>query len=94
MITITARNVLTPGKKEEFLEAVRPLVDASRSEAGNISYDLYEDIDDSDAVCFIEIWRDAAAIEAHNTSPHFRKWIGIKGAFVERSEVNKYKKRD
>lgn len=94
MITITARNILKPGKKEEFLEAVRPLVDASRAEEGNISYDLYEDIDFGDAVCFIERWRDAAAIEAHNASPHFRRWMESKSALVESGEVNKYKIRD
>lgn len=90
MIIITARNVLKRGKKEEFLQAVRPLVASSRAEAGNISYELYEDMDDPDAVCFIESWKDAGAIEAHNDSPHFRQWMEKKKLFVEKGEVNKY----
>lgn len=94
MIIITARNILKPGKKEKFYETVRSLIEASRAEEGNISYDLYEDIADRDAVCFIECWRDAASINAHNRSDHFTEWIEKKPLFVERSEVNKYIKME
>lgn len=94
MIIITARNILKPGKKEKFYEAVRSLIEASRAEEGNISYDLYEDIADRDAVCFIESWIDAASIDAHNRSGHFTEWIEKKQLFVERSEVNKYIKME
>lgn len=94
MIIITARNVLKPGKKDEFREAVRSLIEASRTEEGNISYELYEDMADHEAVCFIECWRDAASINTHNRSDHFTEWIEKKPLFVERSEVNKYIKME
>ena len=54
MITIVARNIVRDGKREAFLEAVRPLIAASRSEEGNIAYDLYEDVNEANAFCFIE----------------------------------------
>lgn len=92
MIAITALNIIREGRKQDFLTAVRPLIDASRAEEGNISYDLYEDLSDAGAVCFIEHWKDEAAVAAHNTSPHFLKWIARKESLVERSEVRKYTK--
>ncbi|MCC8019493.1 MAG: antibiotic biosynthesis monooxygenase [Rikenellaceae bacterium] len=75
MITVIAKAVLKEGTKEQFKEVTRNLVDGSRKETGNISYDLYEDMDDSSVMCFIEVWRDEAAIEAHNASGHFRDGI-------------------
>lgn len=90
MITIVAKINLKPGMKQAFIEATRGLIAGSRSEAGNISYDLYEEAGGADVMCFIENWRDAAAIEAHNNSPHFKEWIRIKTELVETGEVVKY----
>ena len=83
MITIVARNVIREGKQEDFLKAVQPLIEASRAERGNVFYDLYEDVADSRAFCFIERWADEEAVAAHNASPHFRAWTAAKAEFVE-----------
>ena len=82
IITIVARNIVRDGKREAFLEAVRPLIAASRSEEGNIAYDLYEDINEANAFCFIEKWKDPEAIAAHNASSHFRESKACKAASV------------
>lgn len=91
MITIVARNIIRDGKREAFLEAVRPLIAASRSEEGNIAYDLYEDINEENAFCFIEKWKDLEAIAAHNASPHFREWMAGKTEFVVSGTVARYR---
>ncbi len=91
MITIVARNIIKKGKRDAFIEAVRPLIAASRAEKGNIAYDLYEDADDENALCFIEKWENMAAIAAHNTSPHFREWIASKSEFVASGTVARYR---
>lgn len=43
MIKITAKSIVKPGAREEFITTARELVEKSRAEAGNISYHLYED---------------------------------------------------
>lgn len=91
MITIVARNIIREGQRKAFLEAVRPLIAASRAEAGNLAYDLYADTEDENALCFIEKWQDMEAIAAHNASPHFQEWIARKSAFVASSTVARYK---
>lgn len=81
------------GKQEDFLKAVQPLIEASRAERGNVFYDLYEDVADSRAFCFIERWADEEAVAAHNASPHFRAWTAAKAEFVEAGTVARYRQR-
>ncbi len=72
MITIVARCNVKPEKIDEFMKIALNLVDASKGEEGNVSYDLYADLADPTKFTFIEIWRDRAAIDAHNGTPHFK----------------------
>ncbi|KAF5085017.1 putative quinol monooxygenase [Methanoculleus horonobensis] len=72
MITIVARCSIQSGKSDEFMEIARDLVDASRREDGNISYDLYVDLADPAKFAFIEVWKDRAAIDSHNETAHFK----------------------
>lgn len=72
MITIVARCSVKPDTADEFMKIARGLVEASRSEDGNVSYDLYVDLADPAKFTFIEVWKDRAAIDSHNETPHFR----------------------
>ncbi len=45
MIIIHATFQVDPAKQQTFLEEIRPLIHSSREESGNISYDLYKDIE-------------------------------------------------
>jgi quinol monooxygenase YgiN len=75
MIKIVARNTVQEGKKEEFLSLVKELIEKSRAEDGNISYDLCEDIKDPNVLTFIEEWKDQAAIRIHNACEHFTRIV-------------------
>lgn len=72
MITIVAKCSVKPDKTDDFLKIARGLVAASRSEEGNVSYDLYADLADPAKFTFIEIWKDRAAIDSHNATLHFQ----------------------
>lgn len=63
MIKITAKSIVKAGAREPFIAAARELVEKSRAEAGNISYHLYEDMDDPNILTFIEEWKDQAAVD-------------------------------
>lgn len=75
MIKIIARNTVLEGKKEEFISIVKELVEKSRAEEGNISYDLWEDINNTNVFTFIEEWKDRAAVDEHNASEHFTRIV-------------------
>ncbi|GHU96667.1 monooxygenase [Clostridia bacterium] len=75
MLIIVAQSTLKPGMVDAYKAAVQPLIDGSRAESGNISYDLFEDANNPNVVAFIEKWQDQAAIDAHNHSPHFTEIV-------------------
>jgi len=71
MITIVAKSIIKQGKKEDFKVLAEKLIRESRKEKGCISYNLYEDINDSNTLAFIEEWTNEEAIKIHNKSKHF-----------------------
>ena len=58
-----------------ILEEIRPLIHSSREESGNISYDLYKDIEKENVYTMVEVWKDEAAVASHNTSEHFTSFV-------------------
>ncbi|MDR2927346.1 MAG: antibiotic biosynthesis monooxygenase [Cytophagaceae bacterium] len=70
-LTIVAHVRVYPEYKDELAPAFRAIVEGTRKESGNISYILYEDIDNPLNLTFVEEWKSKEAIEAHNKSVHF-----------------------
>ena len=92
-ITIVAKARMKPGAKGRFLELARELVPASQAEAGCVCYNLYEDLSDPDVLSFIETWKDQAALDAHDGSPHFAAIVPqFPDLFDGAMEVTKYHK--
>lgn len=75
MITIVARASVQADKVENLVDLALSLVKASRSEAGNVSYDFYADLADPAKFTFVEVWKDQAAIDLHNATPHFQGFV-------------------
>jgi quinol monooxygenase YgiN len=93
MITIVARGSAQADRVEDLADLALDLVGASRSEAGNVSYDFYADLADPAKFTFIEVWRDQAAIDLHNASPHFRSFVERAGPFFAGSlDIALYRK--
>ena len=92
MITIVAKNLIKQGKVKEFKILAEKLIIESRKEKGNISYNLYEDSNNSNILTFIEGWESEEAIKLHNSSKHFTTIVPKLGEFEEsKSEVNLYR---
>ncbi|MDR2389483.1 MAG: antibiotic biosynthesis monooxygenase [Tannerellaceae bacterium] len=70
-LTIVANITVLPEFKDELLPAIEAVVEATRREAGNISYDVFEDTSNPLKFTFIEHWKSQGAIDAHNASEHF-----------------------
>ncbi|MDR1919388.1 MAG: antibiotic biosynthesis monooxygenase [Tannerellaceae bacterium] len=79
-LTIVATITILPEFKEEVLPVIQAVVAGTRTEPGNISYDVFEDVNNPLRFTFIEHWKSQSAIEAHNASPHFLEFVkGIEG---------------
>ena len=70
MIKIVAENYIKEEYQEEFLKLTKELIILSREEKGNISYHLYQDINDDSHFTFIEEWQNQEAIDEHNQTKH------------------------
>ena len=92
MITIVAKNLIKQGKAEEFKVLAEKLINESRKEKGNISYNLYQDANNYNILTFIEEWENKEAIKLHNNSEHFTSIVPKFADLQEsQSEVNLYK---
>lgn len=62
----------------ENLSALKPhmfaMLAASRAEDGCQTYSYAEDVAEPGLIRVYEVWRDAAAIEAHFKAPHMTPW--------------------
>lgn len=61
-----------PGAGDDVKRELLTLTPPTRAESGAIAYDLYRSVDQPGRFMRIEVWRDAAALEAHKLSPHLK----------------------
>ena len=86
MIKIVARRVVRADRIEAYQALARELVACSQAEPGNISYTLNQSVSDPRVHTMLEVWRDRAAIDAHNASEHFTRIVPQLGALVEQAD--------
>ena len=67
IVTVPVR----PEKAVAFEAMVKPLVENSRGEKGNISYDIYPDVLHPNLYIILETWKNDKALEEHNQTSHF-----------------------
>lgn len=60
-----------PEKAEAFEEMVRPLIENSRREKGNISYDVLPDVLHQNTYLILETWENDKALEEHKATRHY-----------------------
>ncbi|NDI33174.1 putative quinol monooxygenase [Chengkuizengella sediminis] len=76
MIMIHAVLHVNSKKEQDFKEEIQSLIKDSRAESGNISYQLMKDTEKENVYMMVEEWKDAEAIQSHNTSKHFTAFVG------------------
>ncbi|MBB4036014.1 quinol monooxygenase YgiN [Dysgonomonas hofstadii] len=79
-LKIVAVIVVKAAYQEELEKVFRTVVDGTRKEAGNVSYDLHQDCKDPLKYTILEVWKSQQAIDEHNKSDHFKAFVaGIEG---------------
>lgn len=75
------------GKENELRQDLSVLVEPSRSEDGNIRYDLFEDQDEPGRFVFVEEWSSPAARTRHHEhGPHIKHFHANGVGNVEKTE--------
>ncbi len=82
MLIIHAHLHVKSDQEQAFLDAAKGLIAATRNEEGNISYDLTKHTEHEGHYTMIELWKDEAAIAAHNASAHFQSFVAEAKAFM------------
>lgn len=76
MYTVIARYKTQPDTAESVAQTLPQLAQASRLEAGNISYEITRDLEDATQFVIIECYHSAADFQAHRDSEHFQE-LGV-----------------
>ncbi|MFI3237232.1 MAG: putative quinol monooxygenase [Lachnospiraceae bacterium] len=85
MVTIVVIKYLKEGMLEEWLKAVAPIVEASKSEEGNISYHIQVDQENPNVVIFLEEWESAQYVrESHCATKHVVELVPLLERFYEK----------
>jgi quinol monooxygenase YgiN len=80
MLIVAGEIRMQSGTRDQFLEAVRPMVAASILEEGCRTYAFTPDPDDDDLIRLYELWDDEDAIAGHVASDHMAAWVEARAA--------------
>ncbi len=71
-VLLIARHTMKPDQEATVLPLVEQLVEATRSEPGNLSFDAYRSLRDPASYVLLERYVSREALAAHRETPHFQ----------------------
>jgi autoinducer 2-degrading protein len=74
MHMIMVRLEVKPERVDDFLKLVLFNASESRKESGNLRFDVVRSVDTPTRFGLYEVYRDDAAVRAHQATPHYAKW--------------------
>ena len=75
MLKVIAEFFIKETDLDFVMEGLKPAVDATRNELGNISYEVFQDTEDPTHLTFVESWQSKDVLDKHMTTPHFNKLV-------------------
>lgn len=91
-ITVNIYYSGTDGNAVKFAEEMLSsgIVDEIRREKGNLRYDYFFPINDSETVLLIDIWENQEALDIHHKSPMMVKIIALREKYDLTMKVERY----
>ena len=74
-VQLIARHTMKPGTENEVLSLVNELVEAARSEPGNLAFDAYRSLSNPESYVLLERYVSRDALAAHRASEHFQQIV-------------------
>ena len=72
MIYVVATLTIKPETRAEFIAAATACIAGTRTEPGNIAYDLHESVTDHSKMVFVEQWENTEALVPHRGMEHMK----------------------
>ena len=96
MITINIRYTGTNGSARAFADEMvaSGTAAAIRAEEGNIRYEYYAPLDDSETILLIDSWRDQTAIDKHHASTMMKTIAALREKYDLHMTVERYVSED
>ncbi len=96
MILLHVKYKLKPNVRDEFIAKLNKhdLAGQYRKLSGNMSYEYFVPIAESDVLFVVDAWKDEASFEAHLTCPAADILGPLKKEFVLESEVKRFELPD
>ena len=70
------------------------IVDRVRAEAGNLKYEYFLPLDDSETVLLIDSWKNEEALDIHHKSEMMRQIADLRNKYQISMKVEKFKSLD
>lgn len=84
-IRVVALVAVHEGQEAAFEAAAAPCIEATRKEAGCLSYLLHRDVSHAGRFVFIEAWRDQAALDQHMQQPYLRTLVEVATPLLQKN---------
>jgi quinol monooxygenase YgiN len=79
-----------PGKTDELIVLLRTLASHSRSEPGNLRWDLWQDQHDETTFIIDELYKDIDSVQAHRGAPHYQDYASRIDGLATRTAVTSH----
>ena len=91
-ITVNLRYTGVDGNAKKFAEEMLSsgTVDAIRAEKGNLRYEYFQSLDDSETILLIDSWVDQEAIDAHHATPMMNTIAKLREKYDLHMTVERY----
>ena len=86
-ILVTLRMVVQPEKRSDLLETMRGMLEPARVERGCLSYRLYEDVENRNALVLLEEWATQKDLERHISKDSQRRLLALMDLLSEPPEL-------
>ena len=75
MLALWVKVRVKADQKQRFLKAIEEdALGSERDEPGCLRFNVLQDEKDPNVYYFFEVYKDAAALEAHRAAPHYAVW--------------------
>jgi len=88
-VTVVAKIVAKKDSVEAVKSELLKLITPTRQESGCIEYTLHQDNQDPSLFLFYETWENAASIEKHMNTDHYKAYVRALDGMLEEKVVNK-----
>jgi len=89
-VKTTALLKAQPGKVDELVTLLRNLASHSRSEPGNLRWDLWQDQHDETTFIIDELYKDSDSVQGHRATPHFQNYASRINELATRTAVTSH----